>query len=61
MLCTLEVERREDGWWVTAVIDDVDDMGPYSTKKEATEFKKSLKQFMLYGDEVGFMTLGDIL
>ena len=61
MLLKPRIEQRGDEWWVAIDLDDLDDMGPYDTKKEATESQRGLLAFLRYEDTFGFVTGGDVL
>ena len=48
--------RRNEAWWVASSHEAEPEMGPYSTKKEAAETIRSLRDFDKYENEPGFMT-----
>lgn len=55
-----EIEQREDGWWVTIGLCDINDIGPCDTRKEAVEFGRGLCRYLRYRDEPGFITVEDL-
>lgn len=40
----LKLEHKEDGWWIKSDRPDVLDMGPYSSKVEATEDMRGVER-----------------
>lgn len=56
MLPKPEIKKREDGWWVIIDMDDVDDIGPWVTKREAMGCKRDLLKFLRHENKFGFVT-----
>lgn len=56
MLPKPRIEEREGEWWVVIEMDDIDDIGPCETMREATDYKRDLLKFLRYEDRFGFVT-----
>jgi hypothetical protein len=52
-----EVERREDGWWITGLPEDVGDCGPYDTKASAEDDRRGMERFTKYEGKEGYLTV----
>ena len=53
----MDLVKRDDGWWITGVSDDVPECGPYETKADAQSDLRGMQRFDKYQDEKDFMTL----
>ena len=51
----MQLERREDGWWIVDV-PDAEVSGPYETRAEAASDMRGLRRFFRYGDDPGFLS-----
>jgi hypothetical protein len=54
MNVTLELDKRDDGWWITGFPLGFEDHGPYGTKQEANEDRLGLQRTLKQWDERGF-------
>ena len=52
----MELQQRDDGWWIINVPDTVTECGPYPTKAMAEDSRRGLARFFKYCDEPGFVT-----
>lgn len=50
MATKLKVECRADGWWITNVPPGVEEMGPYTTKKEANDDRRGVERCLREDD-----------
>lgn len=52
----MDLERRQDGWWITG-LPDGPDCGPYDRKADAASDRRGMKRFFRYQDEREFFTM----
>ena len=52
----MQIEKRDDGWWITNVPDWPEGCGPYDTKAEAVADRRGMNRFKRYQNEEGFVT-----
>lgn len=45
-MARLELDHREDGWWIIDPKKELDDHGAYTTKGEADEDRRGLERFL---------------
>ncbi|MFZ5832273.1 MAG: hypothetical protein ACOY3P_19480 [Planctomycetota bacterium] len=53
----MELEQRDDGWWITGVPDTVTECGPYQTKALAESDRRGLERTFKHFDDPAFWTI----